>query len=145
MMIILAQLFLFLHVVAFIAGGSNGIIQMMTGPQLKAASPETRTVLYGIQDLSEMIGKISLVVVLVTGLCVLWLKWDFTVPNGWFWVKMAGIAGMLVFIVLGGKQTAIARAGGPAAGQAIAAKRLYGKLTSVSFLIVILAAVFAFG
>lgn len=144
-MTVFSQLLLVLHIVAVIAGGSNGVIQMMTGPQVKAASPETRTVLYGIQDLSEVVGKISMVVLLVSGLAVLWLKWDFSVPNGWFWVKMAGLAGMLVFIALGGKQTAAARAGGAAAGKAIAAKKLYGKLTSVSFLIVILAVVFAFG
>ena len=41
-----------------------------------------------------------MITLLVTGVLVLWLKWNWVIPNAWFWVKMAGIAAMLVFIGL---------------------------------------------
>ncbi len=78
---------------------------------------------------------------LVTGLLVLWLRWNWVVPNVWFWVKMAGIAAMLVFISLNEMNAKKARSGDMAAA---ANSKRFGQLTALSFLVVITSAVFAF-
>lgn len=141
---ILIALFVAVHILALVAGASNGVIQMLTAPRLANATSDSRRVLYAVQDRAAAIGKVSMAVLIATGLIVLWFKWNFSAPNPWFWVKMGGLSAMLAFILLGEQQTANARGNGPLRASAIAAKALYGKLTSLAMLVVVFSAVMAF-
>ena len=140
-MSIIGLILFVIHIGAFIAGGANLVLMPVVGPRMAKASPAGREELQRVVGAVAKIGKYAMVTLLVTGVLVLWLKWDFVIPNVWFWVKMAGIVGMLVCI--GINETNFKKA---KAGDAEAAKRtkMFGQLTGVFFAIVLVAAVFAF-
>ena len=128
----------FVHIVAFVAGGANSVVMPIIGARMATATPELRGELMGIALNLAKVGKIAMGTLLVTGVLVLWLKWNWVVPNLWFWVKMAAIVLMIVFIVLNERTQ---KAGGPDAPRK---SKLFGQLTGASFALVILSAVFAF-
>lgn len=138
---ILAVLLLFVHIVAFVAGGSNSVVMPIIAGKMVQASPEVRGELLDFAKRLARVGKYSMIALIVTGVLVLWLKWNFVIPNAWFWVKMAGVVAMLVFI---GLNESMAKR--VAAGDAEAVQRSdqFGRLTGAAFLVVILSAVFAF-
>jgi protoporphyrinogen IX oxidase len=137
----IALVLFFIHIVAFIAGGANSVVMPIIGSRMATASPETRGVLIGIAETLAKVGKYAMITLIVTGLLVLWLKWDWVVPNAWFWVKMAGIVAMLVFISLNEMNAKKARAGDMAAA---AMSKRFGQLTALSFAVVVASAVLAF-
>jgi uncharacterized membrane protein len=140
--VILAGLLFVIHIAAFIAGGANSVIMPIIGPKIAAATPEVRAQLFDIVDRLAKVGKVAMGTLLVTGLLVLWLKWNWVPPNAvWFWIKMAAIIAMIFCIVQNERNSKRARA-----GDREAAKRsqMFGQLTVAAFLVVILSAVFAF-
>lgn len=140
--VILAGLLFVIHIAAFIAGGANSVIMPIIGPKIAAATPEVRAQLFDIVDRLAKAGKVAMGTLLVTGLLVLWLKWNWVPPNAvWFWIKMAAIVAMIFCIVQNERNSKLARA-----GDRDAAKRsqMFGQLTGAAFVTVILSAVFAF-
>lgn len=131
----------FIHIVAFIAGGANSVLMPILGPKLATATPEVRASLVTVIDTLAKVGKYAMITLLVTGLLVLWLKWNFVVPNFWFWIKMLGIVAMLVFISLNEINQKKARSGDMAAAKA---SQRFGQLTGLAFAVVIFSAVFTF-
>ncbi len=140
-MSIVGLILFFIHIVAFIVGGANSVVMPILGARMASASPEVRTELADFAERLARLGKWAMITLLVTGVLVLWLKWNWVIPNAWFWVKMAGIAAMLVFIGLNEMNARKARAGD---AEAAARSRQFGQLTALSFAIVLLSAVFAF-
>lgn len=140
-MYVVGLILFFIHIVAFIAGGANSVLMPILGPKLATATPEVRASLFDLISKVAMVGKFAMGTLLVTGVLTLWLKDDFVIPNGWFWVKMLGIVAMLVFISFNEVNGKKART-----GDAAAAKRsqMFGQLTGVAFMVVILSAVLAF-
>ena len=135
---ILGLLLFFVHIVAFVAGGANSVVMPIIGAKMATATPEVRGTLMEIAQRLTRVGKIAMGTLLVTGILVLWLKWNFVVPNVWFWVKMVAIVVMIVFIVLNERAQ---KAGGPDAPRL---GKMYGQLTALSFAVVIFSAIFAF-
>ena len=140
-MTILGLLLFVIHIVAFVAGGANSVVMPVIGARMASATPETRNTLVGIAETLAKIGKYAMATLLVTGLLVLWLKWNWVIPSPWFWAKMGFIVLMIVFISLNEMNAKAARAGDQAAAKRSA---MFGQLTAVSFLGVILSAVLAF-
>lgn len=139
---IIAALLIFIHIVAFIAGGANSVIMPIIGPKMATATPEVRAQLIDVVERLAKAGKVAMGTLLVTGVLTLWLKWNWSPPSPiWFWIKMAGIVAMLFFIVQNERNAKAARA-----GDRDAAKRsqMFGQLTGAAFGVVILSAVFAF-
>ena len=135
---IIGLLLFFIHIVAFIAGGANSVVMPIIGSKMATATPEVRASLMGVAMSLATVGKVAMGTLLVTGVLVLWLKWNWVVPNAWFWVKMAGIVLMIVFITLNERAQ---KAGGPDAPRR---SKMFGQLTALSFALVIFSAVFAF-
>jgi uncharacterized membrane protein len=135
---IIGLLLFFIHIIAFIAGGANSVVMPIIGTKMATATPEVRASLMSVAMGLAQVGKIAMGTLLVSGVLVLWLKWNFVVPNAWFWVKMVGIVLMIVFISLNERTQ---KAGGPDAPRR---SKIFGQLTALSFALVILAAVFAF-
>lgn len=140
-MYVVGLLVFFIHIIAFVAGGANLVLMPIVGGKLPTATPEVRGQLFDIIEKFAKVGKYALGALLVTGVLTLWLKWDWVVPNAWFWVKMLGVVAMIVFIGLNDVNRK--KAGG---GDIEAVKRakMFGQLTGVAFLVVIFAAVFSF-
>lgn len=139
--LLVGLLLLFVHIVAFIAGGANSVVMPILGRKMATATPEVRGELMDIAGRLAKVGKYAMIALLVTGVLVLWLKWDFVIPNAWFWVKMAGIVAMLVFIGLNEMNQKKAAAGDTTAPRRSA---MFGQLTAVAFAVVIFSAIFAF-
>lgn len=137
----LALLLFVIHILAFVAGGANSVVMPMIGSRMATATPETRQTLMAIAGRLANTGKIAMATLIVTGLLVLWLKWNWVVPNYWFWAKMGFIVLMLVFISLNEMTTKRAQPGDPEAAKR---SRMFGQLTALSFLGVVVSAVFAF-
>jgi protoporphyrinogen IX oxidase len=131
-----------IHLIALVAGGANAVVMPVMGPRLASATGEVRGGLMGVVMGLSKIGKWALGTLLVSGVLVLWLKWNWVPPNpGWFWAKMAFVALMIVFIALNEVNARKARAGDAEAGK-MAAR--FGQFTALAFLGVIITAVFAF-
>ena len=140
-MYFIGLLLFIVHIVAFIAGGANSVVMPIVGAKLATATPDVRAGFFDLAEQLAKVGKYAMVTLLVTGILVLWLKWNFVIPSPWFWVKMGFIVLMLVFISLNEMNGKKARG-----GDVEAAKRsqMFGQLTGVSFLGVIVSAVLAF-
>jgi hypothetical protein len=139
---ILALLLLFIHICAFIAGGANSVVMPVLGPKLATATPEMRVQLFDIVEKLAKVGKFAMGTLLVTGVLTLWLKWNWSPPNAiWFWIKMAGIVAMIVFIVNNERNGHKAKQGDAAAARR---SQTFGQLTALAFAVVIFSAVFAF-
>jgi len=131
-------LLFFVHIVAFVAGGANSVVMPIIGARMATATPEVRGNLMDVALRLSKVGKAAMGTLLVTGILVLWFKWNWVVPNAWFWVKMAAIVAMIVFISLNERTQ---KAGGPDAPRR---SKMFGQLTALSFAVVILSAVLAF-
>lgn len=138
---VLALVLIFIHIVAFVAGGANSVVMPIVGARMATATPEVRASFMSFAGTLAKVGKYAFITLLVTGVLVLWLKWDWVVPNVWFWIKMAGIVAMIVFIGLNDMNAKKARAGDMAAA---ANSKRFGQLTALSFATVLFSAVFAF-
>jgi uncharacterized membrane protein len=131
-----------LHIIALVAGGSNSVVMPIIGGKLATAEGDTRQTLFSIGDRLAKIGKVSMVVLLVTGPLMLWLRFGGVGGmNWWFWLKMALIVVMLITIVISGRALKQAEAGDASAA---ARGETAGKITAIAFAGVLLAAVFAF-
>lgn len=129
------------HIVAFIAGGANSVVMPIIGSKMATATPDTRAALMDIAGRLANVGKVALVTLLVTGVLVLWFKWNWVIPNLWFWAKTGFIVLMIVFISLNERNAKSAK---PGDVEAVKRGKMLGQLTALSFLGVILSAVFAF-
>lgn len=137
----LGLLLFVVHIVAFVAGGANSVVMPIIGSRMAGATPDTRANLLHVAETLSKIGKFAMITLLLSGLLVLWLKWNWVIPNFWFWVKMGFIVLMIVFISLNEANAKRSPPGDPEAGKRAA--RL-GQLTALCFLGVIGSAVFAF-
>lgn len=138
---ILWNILIWIHIVAFVVGGTNSVVMPVIGAQRPGASPEIQAKLNAIADQLAKFGKFAMITLLVSGPLIFWLKHGFAVPNIWFWIKMALIVVMLVgigIIDVNGKK---ARTGDMAAA---ARAKQAGQLVALAFLGVLLSAVFAF-
>lgn len=128
----------FIHIVAFVAGGANSVVMLILGQKMASATPQMRAEYMDFAHRLAKVGKWAMVTLLLSGILVLWLKWEFVIPNAWFWVKMTGIVAMLVFIGLNEANAKKTDAEAPRRS------RMFGQLTAVAFAVVIFSAVFAF-
>ena len=140
-MYVLGLILFVIHIVAFVAGGANSVLMPFIGPRLATATPEVRGQLMGIVEGVAKVGKYAMATLLVSGVLVLWLKWDWAIPNNWFWVKMALIVVMIVFISLNEMNARKARQGDQ---EAAGRSKMFGQLTGLTFLGVLASAVLAF-
>jgi uncharacterized membrane protein len=141
-MTVLALILFIIHLGALIAGGANSVLMPIIGRRMAAATPEVRGQLTGVAESLSKVGKYAMGTLLVTGVLVLWLKWNWVAPSPvWFWTKMAFIVLMIVFIALNEANAKRIREGDKGA---VGRSRMFGMLTGLSFLGVIVSAVFAF-
>lgn len=139
---VVINLLIWAHILAFVAGGSNSVVGPVIGMRLANATPDARAGYYGVMDALSQVGKVAMVVLLVSGPLILWLKYGgIGGASIWFWVKMVLVAVMLVAIIYGGINEKRSRTGDVEAGKRAGVAH---QITGLAFAGVILAAVFAF-
>lgn len=139
---VVINLLIWIHIIAFVAGGSNSVVGPVIGSRLATATPEQRTGYFGVMNTLSQVGKVAMVTLLVTGPLVMFLKYGgFGGASVWFWLKMALVALMLGTIIYGGILFKRSQAGDGTAGRQAAAVH---RVTGLAYLGVLLTAVFAF-
>jgi uncharacterized membrane protein len=133
---------LWIHIVAFVAGGSNSVVMPIIGATLPKVDEETRATLFRIGFHMATVGKVAAAALLISGPCLLWLKYGgLQGATPWFWAKMVLIA--VMFAAIAFEETSFRKS---AAGDQTAARssKLGGIVATLAFLGVLLAAVLAF-
>lgn len=136
------NILLWIHIIALAMGAGSSVAMPVIGSKMAGATPEMRATLFSIGNTLSMIGRTGMVILLITGPLMFWLRWNWTAPSMiWFGIKMALMLVMLIGIVISGINFKKAQ-GGDMAAAGVAA--MAGRITGLAFLGVVLAAVFAF-
>lgn len=139
---LIINLLVWAHILAFIGGGSNSVVGPVIARRLPGATAEQRGTYFELMGALARMGKIAMVVLLVSGPLILWLRYGgLDGASPWFWVKMALIVVMLVAIVYGDINFRKFQGGDAGAGQRADVAH---KITGAAFAGVILSAVLAF-
>ncbi|MBB4051557.1 putative membrane protein [Devosia subaequoris] len=140
---VIVNLLIWLHIIAFIAGGSNSVVGPVIGARLASATPDQRAGYYGVMNTLSQVGKVAMVALLITGPLILFMKYGgLGGASVWFWIKMVLVAVMLAAIIYGGIQFKKSQGGDAEAAKLADTAH---KITALAFLGVLLSAVFAFG
>lgn len=139
---IVINLLIWAHIAAVVAGGSNTVVGPVIAARLTGATPDARAGYYGVMDALSQVGKVAMVVLLVSGPAILWFKYGgIGGASPWFWAKMALVAVMLFAIIYDGINEKRSRDGDVTAGKRADVAH---KITGLAFAGVLLSAVFAF-
>jgi len=134
--------FLFwVHLLSLAAGGAAVFGIPIVGSRVASAAPEFRPVLFGIANQLSSIGRAALVLLLISGPLMFWLKFGLIAPSWWFWVKMGLVAVLVVLIIYAGMNAKKAQSGD------MAAAKLAPQLSMIAvglYLLVIASAVLTF-
>ena len=136
------NLLLWIHIVAFVAGGSNIVVMPIIGATLPKVDEQTRVTLFTIGFRMATVSKVAAATLVITGPLLLWLKYGgLEGATPWFWAKM--VLMVVMFAAIGFAETNFKKS---ASGDQVAARRskLGGIIATVAFLGVLLAAVLAF-
>jgi hypothetical protein len=139
---VIVNLLLWLHFIALGMGVGGGIAMSQVGPRLVAAAPEQRATWWPLATVFSRIAGAGLVLLLITGPLLLWLKYDgMEGLNDWFKLKLGLVAVAVATIGLSMWGLARLKRGDEGGGKLM---KLTGPLTMLAVLGVILAAVFTF-
>jgi hypothetical protein len=139
---IVIDILLWIHIIAFVAGGANSVVGPVIGARLGGATPEAKTAYFGVLNQLAQVGKVAMVTLLVTGPLMMWLRYGgLGEANIWFWVKMVLIVVLLAAIIYGEINFKKEQAGDLAAAKQA---DLAHKVSGLAFAGVLLAAVLAF-
>ena len=140
---VLINLLIWVHVVAFVAGGSNSVVGPVIGARMATATPEQRRGHFGVMNTLSQVGKVAMVALLITGPLIMFMRYGgLGGASVWFWIKMVLVAVMLAAIIYGGIQFKKSQGGDAEAAKLADTAH---KITALAFLGVLLSAVFAFG
>jgi uncharacterized membrane protein len=140
---ILIGILFWIHLMALVGGGAASVAMPAIGAQMQGATPDARQRLLAVSKRLMMAGRGSVVALIITGPLMFWLKWDFTAPSMiWFTIKMVLVVILIICMIVGGIAFRKAQEGD---ASAIARSKMAGQLAGLSLLLIVLAAVFAFG
>lgn len=139
---ILVNLLFWVHLLALVGGGASSVAMPVIGSKLATADGATRETLFDIAGRIAKAGRGALAGLIVTGILLFWLKWDFSAPSMlWFGIKMALVLVLIATVTIGGINFKKARGGDVAAARTAG---LAGRVGGLALVGIILAAVFAF-
>jgi putative membrane protein len=138
----LNALLVWLHLLGLVFGGATLVAMLTMGRLMPASTQEQRLAYFRLGNILIKSGRAGLVVLLVTGPLLIWLKYGS--PSGfgpWFSAKMA-----LVLVVLGANVISGISYKRVQRGDASAARvgTRAGMVGAIALLLVVLCAVFAF-
>jgi putative membrane protein len=139
----LIQLLFWIHLVSLAVGGAAVFGIPIVGSRVPSATPEMRPVLFGIADRLSGIGRVALILLVITGPLMLWLKYGG--PSGlswWFWVKMSFVVLLIGLVIYAGMNAKKAQTGDMAAAKRAPMVSMIGVAL---YLLVIASAVLTFG
>ena len=119
---VVINLIIFVHFVAFVAGGSNSVVGPVIGTRMASASPEQRAGYIGVMTALGQVGKVAMATLLITGPLIMFMKYGgLGGASIWFWIKMALVAIGVVSTAVFGRSLQATTLAAPA-GFSVAAK-----------------------
>ena len=141
-MTIITNLLLWMHLIAWGLGMGGGLGMSQVGPKLVAATPDQRAAWWPMASVFSRMSSIGLVLLLITGALMLWLKYDGGRGlNAGFHIKMALVLVSVVAIGLSHWGKARLKRGDEGGARLMMAT---GPLIMLVMFGVVLAAVYAF-
>ena len=141
-MAVVNNLLLWVHLLAWGLGMGGGLGMSQVGPRLIAACPDQRATWWPMVEVFSRMSSIALVLLLVTGPLMLWMKYDGGRSlNAGFPVKMGLVLVSVLTIGLTHWGKARLKRGDEGGARVM---MIAGPLTAVVMFAVVLAAVFAF-
>ncbi|HEY8004197.1 MAG TPA: hypothetical protein VIE16_08215 [Phenylobacterium sp.] len=139
---VLVNLLLWIHLLALAMGVGGGLGMSQVGPRLFVAAPDQRATWWPLATVFSRVAALGLVLLLITGPLLIWLKFGgFGGLNGWFKLKMALVA--VVILTVGLSDWGLARLRrGDEGGARVAA--VTGPVTMLTVVAIVLVAVLAF-
>ncbi len=97
------NILLMLHLGALVVAGATNVAMPLIGRQMAGATPDVIARLGPIAGRLSLNGRISLGVLVLTGIALLWLRYDGNAGGlgPWFTAKMALVIGIVVLSVAG--------------------------------------------
>lgn len=139
---IFIKVLLFLHLSSLVLALGAGMAMVRIAPFGAGASDAQKPLFFRVLKLMGAHINMGLALLWVTGLLMLWLKYQWGVGvNHWFWVKMLLVLVLTVTAGMGSKARRLMMAGD--ASQAPKA-RMAGRIAVASGVLAILVAVFTF-
>ena len=139
---IVINLLIWVHIIAFVVGGSNSVVGPIIGARMASATPDARAGYVGVMQAMSQAGKVAMGALLITGPLILWLRYGgLAGASIWFWIKMVLVVVMLAAIIYGGINFKKSLGGDAEAGRRAGVAH---RITGLAFLGVLLSAVFAF-
>lgn len=140
--VMIFKLVLWLHLAALAAGIGGGLGMSQVGPRLVNGTLGERETWWPLAKAFRMLSNVGLVVMLITGPLMIWLKYGgLSGLNIWFTAKMGLMALAIVLVGLSEMGLARLRRGDEGGGRLAMTA---GPLIGVTMFAVVLAAVFAF-
>ena len=131
-----------IHFFGLFMGGGSAFGMAVLGMTAPKAPPEHRETLAGMSKVFKKISHTALGLLIVTGVLMATLGGVWSVASIWFWLKLIAVVVLVTGIVLASNAAAKAFAGDPASG---ATAEKFGKMNMVALVVILLAAVLAFG
>jgi uncharacterized membrane protein len=130
------NILLMLHLAALIVAGGTNIAMPLIGRQMAGAPQEVLARLGPIAGRLSVNGRVSLAVLVLTGVAMLWLRYDGNAAGlgRWFTAKMALVIALVVLSVLGLFTRRVP-----------VSPRVFGMINRVTLIAVVVCAVMAFG
>ncbi|KRA45513.1 hypothetical protein [Devosia sp. Root635] len=139
---ILVNLLFWIHLLALVGGGASAVAMPIIGSKLVTAEGPTREVLFDIVTRISRAARGALGGLIITGILLFWLKWDFSAPSmTWFGIKMALVLVLLGATIVGGINLRKAHGGDAEAGRRAG---IAGQVAGLALAATVLSAVFAF-
>jgi hypothetical protein len=139
---VIVDLLFWLHLMALAMGIGGGIAMSQIGPRLVAATPDQRMSWWPLATVYTRIAGTGLVLLLITGPLLVWLRYGgIQGLNGWFELKMALVAVIVLTMGLSMWGMARLRSGDEGGGKLM---KVAGPLTTLTAAAITLAAVFSF-
>jgi uncharacterized membrane protein len=136
------NLLLWLHLLGLFVGGGASVGMFVIGRLMPSASVEQRQGYFRLGNILVRSGRAALVVLIVTGPLLLWLKYGgFAGMSPWFHFKMAMVLVLIAANIVSG--IAFKRVQKGDAGARVIAARA-GLVGTFALVLIVLAAVFAF-
>ena len=128
------NLILFVHFVALVVGTATNVAMPIVSRQAAKAPPEARAGFGAIGRALSLNARVALALLVVSGIILLQLRYGgVTGMNAWFWAKMVLVGTVIILVVVG-----------TVLGPGRLNPRLFGAITRLVLLGIILTAVFAF-
>ena len=127
---------LIIHLLSLVLGGATGVAMPIVMRKAAAAGPEARAPLLAIGSRLQLNSRIAAGLLVLTGVLMLWLRYggDALALGPWFVAKL----GFVVVIVAAMATTILA-------GPRRANPRVFGAITGLSMLAVVICSVMTFG